>query len=275
MSKDPTITGPRIEPYRSEALRKTLRVGGAVLAVAATAPGIEAGRELALYELRDKPALQDKVNDVKAHQYELDGLAEDAVFSPLGVAVAAPKSETEVRKLRLVAKRDGTIEKLVPPIREEYEDGGSANYFSSEVSRDVTVAALDDTVRETTEVPLSEAGLDAIHGEFVENLAEERGRAAAAQEALIRDGTRSIQNDDILDNRPILNDVGYGSRLAQEVGMDSDFTRTAEYDYPTERSARFAPPTSLLPNTASEAIANRNIDPNSSRVAEVFKLPKD
>ncbi|MBW3568785.1 hypothetical protein KY385_01520 [Candidatus Parcubacteria bacterium] len=244
------------------------RVGVALLAAAVVVPGAELVREAGFYELRDKPALKDKVNGVKQHQRDLQGIVEDAQYSPLGVAKAAPISTEEVRKLRLLLGREDSLDKAVPPIVEttRSKGGGSSStvHFSSPGSRKATVAALEYTIEATRDTKLNSGGMKRIYAEYEKNLAENRGAVAQHEEAAVTAGLEAVDRAvvEALNDKPLLNAAGYTYDLEQRVGLTPDGKSTA--DYPPDNHSPYAVPIEVLPETIEQAIAQLPGSPEPS-----------
>lgn len=276
MLRNKNMPSSRSETRRSGIARNAKRVGTALLAAVVIVPGAETIRETGFYELKDKPALKDKVNGVKDHQRNLQGIVKDAQWSPLGVAETAPYSKSRVIKLRGLLKRVGNLEKAVPPLvtHEEFKGGGSitASHFSSEGSREATVRALEDTMEATRDIKTNGAGLDAISDIYETKLAEERGKIAQTEERAIAEGLTAVQTKaaDIVDGKPILQASGYMLDLDRNVGLAPGGGATA--DYPKGDHSVLAVPDEVLPTNTEQAIHQLTGSPNPDELQ--IKLPK-
>ena len=208
--------------------------------------------DMADYEFRARPAIEKKVDGIKKTQEGLRGVMADAQFSPIGAAESYPISEERVQELREAAKT-GAMDEQVPPVveRKKFPGGGSmtTHYFSSGESREATVAALEDTVERTGDVPLNESGVQEIMETYTEELAEERGVAAVDAEQEIAAGLSDAREavGDAAKWHPISKEAGMvgGSGF----GMTDDLSRTAEYGNGTLAI-------DFPPSTVAEAAAN-------------------
>jgi len=257
-------------------MRNAGNAGAILLATAGLVFAGEIVREVGLHELKDKPALKDKVNDVKTHQKDLRGVIEDAYAPPLGAAEAAPIDRKKVKQFRAIFRKTGSLDKAVPPVvtHEEFKGGGSATigYFKSEGSRQATVNALEDTIQATEGTKLDKNGLDKIFGTYETELAEERGTIARQEEKAIATGLQDVHQgiNRALNNKPLVRYGGWDTDLYKNIGLTYDGSGTA--DYPKGNHSPLVVPDDVYPNTVPDALAQLAGQPDPGDIQ--MKLPQ-